>query len=104
MHITYTYQKCAKSKVDRLMTDRYPSKKSSQSDIQAFLTQVSKTPIAIKSKVHGRLIFAMDATASREPMWDMASEVHSEMFEAVADIGGLSVQLCYYRGYKEFQC
>jgi len=86
------------------MADNYPSKKSSQHDIQAFLKQVSKTPVSIKGKSHGRLIFAMDATASREQLWDMASEIHSEMFEAVSKIGGLSIQLCYYRGYKEFQC
>lgn len=50
----------------------------------------------------GRLIFALDATASREAMWDLASQLQSQMFEEAAKIGGLDVQLAYYRGADEF--
>ena len=32
----------------------------------------------------GRLIFAMDATASREPTWDRACQIQGEMFDATA--------------------
>jgi len=85
------------------MADKFPSKGSSQGEIQAFLDQVAKTPVAFKGKSKGRLIFAMDATASRERLWDIASQIQGEMFEAVANIGGLSVQLSYYRGYNEFK-
>ena len=46
----------------------------------------------------GRLIFALDATASREPTWDMAAQLQAQMFEEAARIGGLDVQLVYYRG------
>jgi hypothetical protein len=49
----------------------------------------------------GRLIFALDATASREPTWDMASQLQAAMFEEAAKIGGLDVQLVYYRGNDE---
>jgi len=49
----------------------------------------------------GRLIFALDATASRQPTWDMAARTTSKMFDAVADIGGLDVQLVYFRGLSE---
>ena len=49
----------------------------------------------------GRLIFALDATASREPMWDMAAQLQAQMFEEAARIGGLDVQLVYYRGHDE---
>lgn len=49
----------------------------------------------------GRLIFALDATASREPMWDMAAQLQTQMFEEAARIGGLDVQLIYYRGHNE---
>ena len=49
----------------------------------------------------GRLIFAMDATASREPTWDRACQIQGEMFDATAALGGLSVQLVYYRGFGE---
>jgi hypothetical protein len=49
----------------------------------------------------GRLIFAIDATASRENTWDMAAQLQSQMFEEAAKIGGLDVQLVYYRGHDE---
>ena len=46
-----------------------------------------------------RLIFAIDATASRQPTWEMATKLTAEMFQAV---GGLELQLVYYRGEREF--
>jgi len=49
----------------------------------------------------GRLIFALDATASREPTWDRACRIQGEMFEATAGLGGLEIQLVYYRGFGE---
>jgi hypothetical protein len=49
----------------------------------------------------GRLIFAIDATASREAMWDMAAQLQAAMFQQAALIGGLDVQLVYYRGSDE---
>jgi hypothetical protein len=49
----------------------------------------------------GRLIFALDATASRESTWDMAAQLQASMFEEAAKIGGLDVQLVYYRGTDE---
>jgi hypothetical protein len=52
----------------------------------------------------GRLIFALDATASREAMWDMAAQLQAAMFEEAAKIGGLDVQLVYYRGTDEVRC
>jgi len=51
----------------------------------------------------GRLIFAMDATASREPTWDLAQHIQARMFEETAALGGLSVQLAWYRGMAEFR-
>ncbi|WP_439394962.1 VWA domain-containing protein [Bradyrhizobium sp. PMVTL-01] len=51
--------------------------------------------------MRGRLIFAIDATASRQPTWDTAAGLTAQMFEAAADIGGLDVQLVYYRGQSE---
>ena len=52
----------------------------------------------------GRLIFALDATASREAMWDVAAQLQASMFEEAAKIGGLDVQLLYYRGTDEVRC
>jgi hypothetical protein len=51
--------------------------------------------------VRGRLVFALDATASRQPSWDLSASLTGEMFNAVAAIGGLDVQLIYYRGLSE---
>lgn len=49
----------------------------------------------------GRLAFALDATMSRQPAWDMACQLQSEMFDEAAEAGGLDVQLVYYRGLSE---
>lgn len=49
----------------------------------------------------GRLIFAMDATMSRAPTWDLALAHQAEMFDAVKAVGGLDVQLVYFRGFGE---
>jgi hypothetical protein len=58
--------------------------------------------ISAKSTItNGRLIFALDATASRQPTWDTACQLQAEMFREVASVGGLSIQLVYYRGLCE---
>jgi len=51
----------------------------------------------------GRLIFAIDATGSRERSWDLACQAQGEMFEEAARTGALSIQLVYYRGMRECQ-
>ena len=47
---------------------------------------------------NGRLIFALDATASRQPTWNQACELQADMFRAAIGVGGLEIQLVYYRG------
>jgi hypothetical protein len=64
-------------------------------DVAAFLEEMRAQDTG------GRLIFALDATASRQPTWDMACRLQSEMFGEAAKIGGLRVQLVYYRGASE---
>ena len=49
----------------------------------------------------GRLVFACDATMSRQPTWDLAVQLQSAMFEQAAKIGGLDIQLVWYRGIDE---
>ncbi len=75
---------------------------NAKSDIDNFLSKVAATPSPIEGAGSGRLIFAMDATASREQSWDRACHIQGEMFKATAALGGLSVQLVYYRGFSEF--
>ena len=49
----------------------------------------------------GRLVFALDATMSRQPTWDLACSLQARMFEVAAGTGGLAVQLVYFRGLME---
>ena len=49
----------------------------------------------------GRLIFALDATMSRQPTWDTACRLQADMFFEAQAIGGLDVQLVYFRGVAE---
>ena len=75
---------------------------SSRKEIDSFLSRVSKTPVVKQHDDRGRLIFAMDATASRQPAWDRACRIQGDMFLETDKLGGLEVQLCFYRGYGEF--
>jgi hypothetical protein len=72
-----------------------------QAEVDAFLRKVAAMPAARPAGGRGRLVFAMDATASREPSWDHACRLQGEMFEATAALGGLDVQLVFYRGFGE---
>ena len=67
-----------------------------------FIEEVERLP-ARPSGTRGRLLFAMDATASREPTWDHACSIQGEMFIAADTLGGLDVRLGFYRGFNEFK-
>lgn len=88
--------------------DRVPAKgrggapaNSGRGEVDAFLAKLRATPAPATGGRRGRLVFGMDATASREPTWDRACELQGEMFEATAELGGLDVQLVFYRGFRE---
>jgi hypothetical protein len=83
--------------------DKDLPQKSSKAAIDAFVQKVRSAPMTKSASERGRLMFAMDATASREPSWDRACRIQGEMFTATAALGGLDIQLCYYRGYGEFE-
>src|SRR3569833_4587954 len=74
--------------------------KCTSAELAAFLAEAKRTP-ALSSGARGRLIFALDATMSRQPTWDMALGLQGRMFDAAAEIGGLDVQLVYFRGNSE---
>ena len=78
-------------------------KKAVQTEVEAFLNRVATAPVVKEAGVRGRLLFAMDATASRGPTWDMACQMQGDMFAETATLGGLDVQLVYYRGFREFK-
>ncbi len=70
-------------------------------EIDAFLNQVKSLGPAVKVGGRGRLLFALDATMSRQPTWDQACVLQAEMFREAAAAGGLDIQLVYYRGLSE---
>ena len=66
------------------------------SRVDKFLAGVSTRPAS-----RGNLVFALDATASRERTWDTACQLQARMFQEVAMIGSLSMQLVYFRGAQD---
>jgi hypothetical protein len=69
--------------------------------VAAFLEAARRHPPAVAGVGAPRLVFALDATMSRQPTWDAACRVQAGMFEAAASAGGLQVQLVYFRGFNE---
>ncbi len=76
-------------------TDAQTAPTATSGDVDAFLASVKKMPAA---SGEGRMIFAMDATMSRQPTWDSALSIQGQMFMAAK---GLTVQLVYFRGFNE---
>src|SRR4029079_12685733 len=78
-----------------------PEKKPSASeDIAAFVAKArAMSPHAAGAR--GRLVFALDATMSRQPPWDMACTLQAAMFREAAALGSLDIRLVYYRGLNE---
>jgi len=73
-----------------------------QDDVSGFLQKLHSLPRVNVGELKGRLLFCLDATASRESMWDQACQIQGEMFVETKELGGLEVQLVYYRGFEEF--
>jgi hypothetical protein len=69
-------------------------------DVAAFLAEARSLAPA-QTDGRGRLIFALDATMSRQPTWDTAQRLQAEMFEEAGKVGSLDVQLVYFRGFNE---
>ena len=70
-----------------------------QSDLDKFLADLGKA--SPTPGVRGRLVFALDATASRQPTWDTACKLQADMFREAGTAGGLDMQLVFYRGLGE---
>ena len=85
------------------MTGKGPTMPSTGStEVDAFVREVRElAPKAAGAR--GRLLFAMDATASREPTWDLATSLQGEMFVAAGESGGLDIRLVFYRGFEELK-
>src|ERR1700704_4821438 len=76
------------------------TKPSAAEDIAAFVARArAMSPHAPGAK--GRLVFALDATMSRQPTWDMACTLQADMFREAGAIGSLAIRLVYFRGLTE---
>ena len=85
------------------MSNKPPASQSPNSAIAAFVAKAKALEhLPAQTSVH-RLIFGLDATASREATWDQASHIQHGMFESVAKQQRLAIQLCYYRGFRELK-
>ena len=74
---------------------------AAEGDVEAFLERVRNMPAPAATGGHGRLVLAMDATMSRQHSWDMALSIQGDMFAEAGRVGGLDVQLVYFRGFDE---
>jgi hypothetical protein len=73
---------------------------SAAEEIAAFVAKArAMSPQAAGAR--GRLVFALDATMSRQPTWDMACALQADMFRETAALGSLDIRLVYYRGLNE---
>jgi hypothetical protein len=85
---------------DKSVTGRGESAPAT-SQLDTFLAEVKELAGGGNGGGRGRIVFALDATASREQTWDTACQLQAEMFREVAGAGGLEVQLVFYRGDRE---
>ena len=82
-------------------TENGPSQPSQA--VATFIAR-AKSPTNLPGNlIESRIIFGLDATASREATWDQASQIQHEMFAAVQTDQRLAVQLCFYRGFRELK-
>src|SRR6201747_930049 len=81
-------------------TGALPEARSAAEDIAAFVAK-ARAMSPHRSGARGRLVFALDATMSRQPTWDMACALQADMFREAASLGSLDIRLVYYRGLNE---
>ncbi|MCG8441429.1 MAG: hypothetical protein MI723_06435 [Caulobacterales bacterium] len=71
-----------------------------RADVAAFLDE-ARAVAPRPGGEPGRLAIVLDATMSRQPTWDLAARIQSEMFEVAEGLGGLEVQLIFFRGFRD---
>jgi hypothetical protein len=76
-------------------------RKTDPAALDAFLGRAKALAPSNPNEASGRMIFALDATMSRQPTWDLAQSLQGRMFEAANGFGGLAVQLVFFRGLGE---
>ena len=61
--------------------------------IDSFLDQARKVTPAPGPMPKARLVFALDATMSRQPTWDLACRLQGEMFATASGVGGSAASM-----------
>jgi len=84
----------------RTWSDRFAPPALRQDPLEDFVRKMS-TSKSDSPRLGGRLMFAMDATASREETWSKACDIQAELFQTASGFGGIEVQLVYFRGLCE---
>jgi hypothetical protein len=82
------------------MTGKTPKIVGAGTEVDAFLRKLALTPAPAGSG-RGRLLFALDATMSRQPTWDRACHIQADMFREAEKLGGLDIKLVFFRGFNE---
>src|ERR1043166_4586051 len=77
-----------------------PAAVSPRAEVDAFIKRARTLAPATEPGKRGRLIFALDATMSRQPTWDTACKLQGEMFREAAAIGGLDGAPVYFRRFQ----
>lgn len=85
--------------IPKSATDALTARPSAAADIAAFVAKAKA--MAPQAGGRGRLVFALDATMSRQPTWDMACALQADMFREAAAVGSLDIRLVYFRGMAE---
>src|SRR6195256_7066412 len=73
---------------------------SAAEDIAAFVAK-ARAMSPHRAGAKGRLVFALDATMSRQPTWDMACALQADMFREAAALGRLDIRLVFFCGPNE---
>ncbi len=82
------------------MTGKTPKIATTQGQVDEFLRTLAQAHVPARSG-RGRLLFALDATMSRQPTWDRACHIQADMFREADAVGGLDIKLVFFRGYRE---
>ena len=90
-----------KKDLSRADTPAAPAISSPAAAIDAFVSSARKIGPSATAEARGRLVFALDATMSRQPTWDLACKLQGRCSRRRSKIGGLAVQLIYFRGFDE---
>src|SRR5580765_6361727 len=91
----------ASAKAEARKGGRLPeARPSAAEEIAAFVAK-ARAMSPHRPGARGRLVFALDATMSRQPTWDMACARQADVGREAASLGSRGIRLLYCRGLNE---